>query len=210
LLLFRANNAQVGQFWSTGNFTIQTGGTYIDAGYKLDVKGSTRVQGAGTTSATTALRVENTNASASLVVLDNGFVGINTGSAQYNLDVNGTARVGGSSATALTVERFSMNSNILIEYKNGTTSWFAGHSSQNTFGIGKTSNLATETIFNIRSNGNVLIGATTDSGFKLDVSGSARITNGLAVTGSLDVQGDIKQNGTSLQVLAIAYAIALG
>jgi hypothetical protein len=54
------------------------------------------VQGSGTTSATTALRVENTNASASLVVLDNGYVGINTGSAQYNLDVNGTARLNGS------------------------------------------------------------------------------------------------------------------
>jgi hypothetical protein len=52
-----------------------------------------QVRGSGTTSATTALRVENTNASASLVVLDNGYVGINTGSAQYNLDVNGTARV---------------------------------------------------------------------------------------------------------------------
>jgi len=53
-----------------------------------------QVQGSGATSATTALRVENTNASASLVVLDNGFVGINTGSAQYNLDVNGTVRTG--------------------------------------------------------------------------------------------------------------------
>ena len=51
-----------------------------------------QVKGSGTTSATTALRVENTNASASMVVLDNGFVGINTGSAAYNLDVNGTSR----------------------------------------------------------------------------------------------------------------------
>jgi hypothetical protein len=31
-----------------------------------------------------------------MVVLDNGYVGINTGSAQYNLDVNGTARVSGT------------------------------------------------------------------------------------------------------------------
>ena len=52
-----------------------------------------QVKGSGATSATTALHVENTNASASLVVLDNGFVGINTGSALFNLDVNGTARV---------------------------------------------------------------------------------------------------------------------
>ena len=48
------------------------------------------IQGSGATSSTTALRVENTNASASLVVLDNGFVGIGTGSAQYQLDLYGS------------------------------------------------------------------------------------------------------------------------
>jgi len=49
-----------------------------------------QVRGSGATSATTALRVENTNATPSLVVLDNGFVGIGTGSAQYQLDLYGT------------------------------------------------------------------------------------------------------------------------
>lgn len=49
------------------------------------------VRGRGATSATRALLIENTNATASLVVLDNGFVGINTGSAAYNLDVNGSS-----------------------------------------------------------------------------------------------------------------------
>jgi len=96
LLIFRANNSQVGEFWSTGNLTIQTGGTYIDAGYKLDVKGSTRVQGAGTTSATTALRVENLNASASMVVLDNGNVGIGTATPTRTLDVNGSVGITGN------------------------------------------------------------------------------------------------------------------
>jgi hypothetical protein len=56
-----------------------------------------QVKGSGTTSSTTALRVENANASSSMVVLDNGFVGINTGSAQFNLDVNGTTRFNGLS-----------------------------------------------------------------------------------------------------------------
>ena len=73
-----------------GNIVI---GSILDAGYKLDVNGNSRIKGTGATSATTALRVENSSASPSLVVLDNGYVGINTGSAQYNLDVNGTARV---------------------------------------------------------------------------------------------------------------------
>ena len=65
----------------------------ISIGTTGSISSRLHVQGSGATSATTALRVENTNASASLVVLDNGFVGINTGSAQYNLDVNGTTRV---------------------------------------------------------------------------------------------------------------------
>jgi hypothetical protein len=42
------------------------------------------------------------------------------------------------------------------------------------------------TLFQIKGTGNVLINSTTDAGFKLDVSGSTRITNGLTVTGSLN------------------------
>jgi len=64
-----------------GNISIGTTGS---------ISSRLHVQGSGTTSATTALRVENTNASASLVVLDNGYVGIGTSSAQYQLDVYGT------------------------------------------------------------------------------------------------------------------------
>ena len=44
-LNFRTNNAQVGRFFSTGNLVIQTGGTFTDAGYKLDVNGNTIVRG---------------------------------------------------------------------------------------------------------------------------------------------------------------------
>jgi hypothetical protein len=51
------------------------------------------VKGSGTTASTTSLLVQNANASASLLVLDNGTVGINTGSVSYNLDVNGSAAV---------------------------------------------------------------------------------------------------------------------
>jgi len=62
-----------------------------------------QVRGKGATSSTTALRVENSNAAASLVVLDNGFIGINTGSAQYNLDVTGTTNLQASN-TRIRVE----------------------------------------------------------------------------------------------------------
>ena len=57
---------------------------------KLEIKGS------GTTSATTALRVENSNASASLVVLDNGNVGIGTTSPTAILNISGSTIITGS------------------------------------------------------------------------------------------------------------------
>ena len=70
---------------ANGNILINTA---TDSGFKLDVNGTGRfsgnvqitgsatnsllVKGSGTTSATTALRIENANASASLEILDNG------------------------------------------------------------------------------------------------------------------------------------------
>jgi hypothetical protein len=71
---------------------------------------TTIIRGSGATSATTAFQVQNANASSSLTVLDNGFVGINTGSAQYNLDVNGSLRA--SSINVPTVGESSTSANI--------------------------------------------------------------------------------------------------
>ena len=52
-LYFRVGNINYGQFMSTtGNFTLQNGGTFTDAGYRLDVAGTTRFQ--GTTASDTA------------------------------------------------------------------------------------------------------------------------------------------------------------
>jgi hypothetical protein len=86
--------------------------------------GSTvEIVGEGATSATTALRVQNSSATPSLVVLDNGFVGIGTGSADFNLDVNGSTRVKGAGATGSTnafVVQNSAGNNALI-VTNGLT-----------------------------------------------------------------------------------------
>jgi hypothetical protein len=71
-----------------------------------------QVRGSGTTSSTTALRVENANASASLVALDNGLVGIGIIPTSASLHVNGNAYISAS---------FSTSSAALTVYKSGST-----------------------------------------------------------------------------------------
>jgi len=67
-----------------------------------------------------------------------------------------------------------------IDFQTGTT------------GAGRATRLS------IKNNGNILINTTTDAGYKLDVSGSGRFTNGLTVTGSLNI---IFTSGSSPQNL---------
>jgi hypothetical protein len=85
---FIGNNSPWMKIFATGNVAI---GTTADSGARLTVKGT------GTTSSTTALRIENANASASLVVNDAGNVLIGTATdAGFKLDVNGTTRLQGN------------------------------------------------------------------------------------------------------------------
>lgn len=83
-----------------------------------------QVRGSGATTSTTALRVENTNASASLVVNDAGNVLVGTATdAGFRLDVNGNSRVKGAGATGSTnafIVQNSAGSNALI-ITNGLT-----------------------------------------------------------------------------------------
>jgi len=55
-IAFRLNSIDVGRFFpTTGNFTLQNGGTFTDAGFRLDVQGTTRLNGSTTiTGSTTA------------------------------------------------------------------------------------------------------------------------------------------------------------
>jgi len=64
-----------------GNTLVKTGnvliGTTTDAGYKLDVNGSTRVKGAGATGATTAFIVQNSSSSDLLKISNDGYITVN-------------------------------------------------------------------------------------------------------------------------------------
>lgn len=84
-MIFGTNQTERMRIFAAGNVGIGTGAT--DSGAKLTVKGS------GTTSATTALLVQNANTSASLAILDNGYVGIGIATPSSSLDVRGQVNI---------------------------------------------------------------------------------------------------------------------
>jgi hypothetical protein len=108
----------------------------------------------------------------------NLLIGTSTNST-FALDVNGTARVQGTVANALTVQRTTATSNIYIRYQNATNSWYAGQTDTGSFGIGTDAALGGGTLFNLTTGGNLLLGSVTNSGQRLQVTGTS-LLNGLS------------------------------
>ena len=116
-----------------------------------------------------------TSGSTRMFISSSGNVGIGTTSSSYKLTI---AQDGYNLRLANTPnsQGYNIGRNISdgILYFYGEQSGFNGYAFT---GInGERMRVATS--------GNILINTTTDAGFKLDISGSARITNGLTVTGS--------------------------
>jgi len=138
-----------------------------------------QVKGSGATSATTALRVENTNASASMVVLDDGNVGIGTTSPSVKLQVDGTISSTGTLTAYTSVPSINIG-------HDGATAFIAatsggGANSGISFSVGNNNEK-----MRITSDGNVGIG-TTNPGYPLDIVGFANSTSGFRVTdGTID------------------------
>ena len=178
-------NTQLMRLTRGGNLLI---GTTTDSG-RLTVRGS------GTTSATTALRVENANASASLVVLDNGNVGIGITNPAYALQVSRSIWIQPTNNSDDGLYISNQGFLVFRDTANAITTRLRGiagsyqfqDASYNIKSLISTNNNIT--YFN-NGGGNVGIGTTSPS-FTLDVSGSGRFTNGLTVTGSLTTIGSI-------------------
>jgi hypothetical protein len=120
------------------------------------------VKGSGTTDATTAFRVENANASGSMVVLDNGNVGIGTTTPSASLHVVGSAKL----------------TNAL--YLGGNTDMIDPSSNSGFMTIGSNqpirfTNASSTEFIRITTAGNVGIGTTSPSQ-KLEVAGNVLVT----------------------------------
>jgi hypothetical protein len=135
-----------------------------------DITAKFQVKGSGATSSTTALLIQNANASASLSVLDNGYVGIGTGSASYNLDVNGTARVGASGGSGQLFIKGLAGTGQYLYLDDGSKVWSLVGGTDYSIQENGTTRLI------IKEGGNVGIG-TSNPPYKLTVAGDTYVFN---------------------------------
>jgi hypothetical protein len=168
--------------------------------------GQTTIQGSGTTSATTALRIQNSGATASLVVLDNGNIGLNNTSPDTLLTLdkapgNTMVKLLNNTEPAFNFRIYNsgssnFNNNVFVQSlnynddRNGYIGFTRGGDSISgflTFG-----DYGGERV-RFDYGGNVGIGTTSPTN-KLDVSGSGRFIGNLTVTGSISSTGTVYSN----------------
>jgi hypothetical protein len=191
---------QIARFFSTGNFTLQNGGTFTDAGFRLDVNGTARVQGAATITGVTRIG----NSSYNDVTLSGLVVGINGSSAsRVTIANNGNYQDVQFIATAISsgnINTWSFGQRRDTFFGNTIGSFQIVGSYTDNAGAGAPvgggyrvpliCNPNGDVIIAGASanaiNGNLGIGTVTPT-FKLDVNGTARVQGDATITGNLTV-----------------------
>ena len=147
-----------------GNLLINT---TTDAGFKLDVNGNTRVKGAGATGSTNAFVVQNSSGSNALIIT-NGLTTNIVGDLQLENSVlywNGGNQIRNISNGVLRITNSSNSDFTRLQFGGGTTSFPSLQRSGSALCVVD----GTGTFLS-----SLLIGTTTDAGFKLDVNGIGR------------------------------------
>lgn len=206
-------NAGGGNILTAGGVSMMSFDSLLNVGIAVSSSIGARlhVRGAGTTSATTAFRVDNSNATASFVVRDDGFVGIGISNPGCRLDVSNDLRVGGTLHLATTggyPGMIGFNRNVTTgAILNPTYGAYQLHNQGGNFAIEIYNSAGVyQTRHTIFNNGNIVLSGApspTDSGYKLDVSGSGRFTAGLSITGSAGTGSAVtiyKSGSTALDI----------
>lgn len=212
-ITFGVNNGEAIRLFATRNLLIQNGGTFTDAGYRLDVNGTTRLNGAATLSSSLGVTGVTTLSD---------IAAIGTAVTQNNLNINraitGAVTANGvqvSSQVVGTVTTAARYFSAIASTAAGTlTDLFYFRAAQGTFTgtvtnqygyfvdasvIGATNNYGFRGAIPAATNrwnlymdgtadnylaGKLVIGTTTVSTYALDVNGTARFSGNVTVSGS--------------------------
>ena len=143
------------------------------------------VKGRGATSSTYTAKFQNSNLSDAFVIRDDGNIGVNTSSPLSRLHINDTA--GGSNGTYVKFTDSVWGGDVRVGKEDGINNdaWLGVWTNNNV-------NFYTNGVkrLTIDTGGNTGFGTNTPS-YRVDISGSARITNGLIVTGSATISGSV-------------------
>jgi hypothetical protein len=199
-LIFGTSNTQRMRIQGNGNVLINT---TTDAGFRLDVNGTARVQGNLTTNSATS------------GILIRDLTSINTYRAFYKSSET-PSDTNYLMAFDTDVILNSRGSGTDIRFQGGIRARFGNAFSLRVIGTGTTTatvgfeatNSSSTPLFQVRDNGAVLINTTTDAGFRLDVNGTARVSGNFtaplvfaganATTIIYSDDGAASQNGISL------------
>lgn len=182
-------------FGSTANVGI---GTTTDAGFRLDVNGTARVQ--GNAQFGTSFYWDNTN----------GRLGIGTSSPTRALDIVKTIASGAIEGIKIEVNHSSSTSAGILDFVH--TQFDARFRIQSIAGAGGANPtlsfiVRSTTAMSILQSGNVNIGSTTtDAGFRLDVNGTARVQDSTTIiraqnaATSLNIQNSTNGAGAETRI----------
>lgn len=198
------------RLFSSGNLLLQNGGTFTDAGFRLDVNGNSRVRGAGATGSTNAFTVQN-SASSSALSITNGLTTIVHGDLQLENTVlywSSGSQIRNISNGVLRITNSSNSDFTRLQFGGGTTSFPSLQRSGSALAVMDATGTALT---------NLLVGTTTDAGFRLDVNGTAIVRGILTINDN--VQGKISadnqylnlyHNGGTQSILSFGFGSSIG
>lgn len=220
---FRSGNTTIGQFHATtGNLTLQNGGTFTDAGFRLDVNGTARIQNQLTTTGS----ITAASAIARGVYMNNTLVASANNDILVGLDINPTFTNGaftGVSNIALRVNGKIYSSTTILDVgRNNTLGVLYADNNETTLGNTSATAFTQFRVGGINmgrfhaTTGNFTLqngGTFTDAGYRLDVVGADSRFNGIRAglgagqVASNTVFGDsaLGSNATGAGLTALGY-----
>ena len=186
---------------TTGNFLLQNGGTFTDAGFRLDVNGTARIQNQLTTTGT----ITAASAIARGVYFNQTLTAAANNDVLVGLDIAPTFTTGAFTGVQQIGLRVNTSVQAPIFYSSANLRLSSGSSTQPiNFYLALTSQ---EVARFFGTTGNLLLqngGTFTDAGFRLDVNGTARIQNQLTTTGTITAASAIARGVYFNQTLTAA------